>query len=88
MRAMVSVLGLAWLLAAGVANAAPVRTKGSRPPVKALTPASAYSSGFTASNKEQLSRPSCAQVRRRLWVEGQGWMVRAVPTCPETFLAR
>ena len=25
--------------------------------------------------------PACGRSRRRLWIEGEGWVVRKVPTC-------
>lgn len=30
---------------------------------------------------EPLEAPGCTRVRRRLWVEGEGWIVRRVTTC-------
>jgi hypothetical protein len=89
MRAVVSWLGVAGLLAAGTAHAAPYSAKGSSPAVKAQSSVAAVSGRSSAAAKEEhLTRTGCVQERKRLWVEGQGWMIRTVPVCPETFSAR
>ena len=75
--------GFAWAapLPAEAASAAAVRTKNAAAQVVS-TPASVKEPETTGSVEKAVTlEPNCAQSRRRLWVEGEGWIVRRVTTC-------
>jgi len=67
---------------ADAASAAAVRTKSAAATRVAATPAAAKEPETTGSVEKAANlEPNCAQSRRRLWVEGEGWIVRRVTTC-------
>jgi hypothetical protein len=73
------VLGAACvMLSSGLAEARPTRTASAEPaatesaPVAAIRPVS-----VTTAESNQV----CGRARRRLWIEGEGWVVRKVATC-------
>ena len=74
--------GLAWAapVPAEAASAAAVRTKNAAAEVS--TAAAVKEPETTGSVEKAVTlEPNCAQSRRRLWVEGEGWIVRRVTTC-------
>ena len=75
--------GSAWALPvpAEAAGAPAVRAKTTTTTV-AATPAADKEPETTGTvDKATTLEPNCAQARRRLWVEGEGWIVRRVTTC-------
>lgn len=75
--------GIAWVapVPAEAASAAAMRTKSAAPQV-AATPVAAKEPETTGTVEKATGlEPNCAQSRRRLWVEGEGWIVRRVTTC-------
>ena len=79
-RLRVSALAGAFLLAgAGLTavQAAPLTSQGSdkvSTPTAAITPVAAVT-------EAEDDAANCSRSRRRLWVEGEGWIVRRVTTC-------
>ena len=76
------VSAIAWAAPAQAASAAAVRTKTAAAPVVATQAAvkEPETTGATEKASNTLE-PNCSQSRRRLWVEGEGWIVRRVTTC-------
>jgi hypothetical protein len=75
-------IGVALLFAVSMAKAAAAErprveaaVEISRPKLSSTAPAL---SSAKAVNDEQLT---CDRPRRRLWIEGEGWIVRRVPSC-------
>jgi hypothetical protein len=64
--------GVALLLASAASQAAngPAETK-----VAEVTPQ------VHAASVERDDDPTCSRARRRLWIEGEGWVVRRITTC-------
>ncbi len=60
-------------------TAAAVRTKSVVTPV--VSPAAQEAEITGSVEKAPIAEPTCSQSRRRLWVEGEGWIVRRVTTC-------
>ena len=69
-----------------------VAAQGAGAPVKAVKPPAAVVSAGAAKTAEQDPQvtssvergevdPGCLRARKRLWVEGEGWVVRRVTTC-------
>jgi hypothetical protein len=52
-------------------------SKMARPKVAQAEPVTTSSIATTASDDQ----PACDRPRRRLWIEGEGWVVRRVSTC-------
>jgi hypothetical protein len=74
------VSAIAWAAPAQAASAAVVRTKAA--PVVAAQAAVKEPETTGAIEKASTTLESnCSQSRRRLWVEGEGWIVRRVTTC-------
>ena len=61
------------LIGLGGAEAAPAPGKVSEP-TPAVTPVAAVT-------EAEDDATTCSRARRRLWVEGEGWIVRRVTTC-------
>ncbi|WP_244476989.1 hypothetical protein [Methylobacterium sp. Leaf117] len=59
------------VMAAPAADQGPAKASGSSP---TITPVAAV----TESEDEAVN---CSRSRRRLWIEGEGWIVRRVTTC-------
>jgi hypothetical protein len=84
----VQAVGLALLLS-GAAWAAPVpfkatsaeagRTKSTATPAMTPVPREAEITGSI--EKSSTPEANCTQSRRRLWIKGEGWIVRRVTTC-------
>ena len=76
------VSAIAWAAPAQAASAAAVRAK-SAASVVATTQAAVKDPEATGTVEKASAtlEPNCAQSRRRLWVEGEGWIVRRVTTC-------
>ncbi len=76
------VSAIIWAAPVQAASAVAVRTKSAAAPV--VTTQAAVKEPETTGAVEKASstlEPNCAQSRRRLWVEGEGWIVRRVTTC-------
>ena len=78
-RGSLTALGLAVLGA--TALAAPASPGG-----KPLSGAKAETTGSVkqvaeAAPEAAVDAPGCSKARRRLWVEGEGWIVRRITTC-------
>lgn len=63
--------GFAGALAAPAADQGPNKVSASAP---AITPVAAVT-------ETEDDTANCSRTRRRLWVEGEGWIVRRVTTC-------
>jgi hypothetical protein len=72
---------MAWTAPAQAASAAAVRAKSAAAPVAATQAAVKEPETTGSVEKASTLEPNCAQSRRRLWVEGEGWIVRRVTTC-------
>lgn len=68
--ALVAVLGLAAPTSASAASATVTKVADVTPPVRPVS--------VTESEDET---GNCSRIRRRLWVEGEGWIVRRITTC-------
>ena len=68
--ALAAFLGLAAPTTASAASAAVTKVADVTPPVRAVSAAEGEDDGGT-----------CSRIRRRLWVEGEGWIVRRITTC-------
>ncbi|WP_457105708.1 hypothetical protein [Methylobacterium sp. P5_C11] len=64
--------GVAFLLASVAAQAANGATETK---VAEVTPQ------VHAATVERDDDPTCSRARRRLWIEGEGWVVRRITTC-------
>jgi hypothetical protein len=64
------------LLSLASAEARPTRTASAEP---AATEAASGIRPVAATVPEP--QQACGRARRRLWLEGEGWVVRKVPTC-------
>ena len=81
----VSLRGLGLLLAGLVAQpslAAPAEQSLGSEERSAKSAAAAEASVAANSRFATLPRAGCFYARRKLWVEGEGWIVRRVPLCP------
>lgn len=67
--ALVSLLGLAVPMPASAASAGVTKVAEVTPPVRPV------------SVTEEDDGGTCSRIRRRLWVEGEGWIVRRITTC-------
>lgn len=71
---MATMIAVAWtVLAATGASAAPATTK-----VAEATQAQVQPSLAVDTSEDQAN---CSRNRRRLWVDGEGWIVRRITTC-------
>ncbi|MBE7200530.1 MAG: hypothetical protein INR70_22385 [Parafilimonas terrae] len=72
-RTLLGAAGAALLLASAAAQAAaePAETK----------VADAGPQVHAASSADRDDEASCSRARRRLWIEGEGWVVRRITTC-------
>ena len=68
--ALVALLGFAAPTTASAASAAVTKIADVTPPVRSVSATEGEDDGGT-----------CSRIRRRLWVEGEGWIVRRITTC-------
>ena len=89
---MVAACALSLIVGMGfVAEAAESSRTGKPPAGKAATVTTAYSSSKSRATSEpqatgsvpavEVENANCTKSRKRLWVEGEGWIVRRVTTC-------
>ena len=75
------VSAIAWAAPAQAASAAVVRTKPAAPVEATQAAVKEPETTGTIEKASSTLEPNCSQSRRRLWVEGEGWIVRRVTTC-------
>ena len=69
--------GILFLVCSG-AQAAPAASQGSSEVSKLPVPAISAVAAMTEGDDDLTN---CSRTRRRLWVDGEGWIVRLVTTC-------
>lgn len=74
----VSLVASVLFLVGSAAQAAPAASQGSSE-VSKLTPRAISAVAAMTEGDDDLT--NCSRTRRRLWVDGEGWIVRRVTTC-------
>ncbi|WP_246685492.1 MULTISPECIES: hypothetical protein [unclassified Methylobacterium] len=74
---LVALLGLAAPLATPTAASAASATTAAVTKVADVTPPART----VSANEGEEDGGTCSRMRRRLWVEGEGWIVRRITTC-------
>lgn len=73
------ILGSVLALAAG--GPAEAASRAQKPEVSKLADKGSYASTGAIAKPKAADDEGCFQARKKLWVEGEGWIVRRVATC-------